>query len=324
MLADSGSLHLITTNSQPFRDIAANFELFGTEYASSLRGEFEAVRSFISRYDPSVLVQLTQPPIHGTICGAATIGNDVPFVFRYSGDRFYEWKVAQGKQRISGLILGNILGRLPLLLADEFVALGPSGKDRLTSRGVEGNRITFLPPSIDRSRFEARASNPVEIPEKRSMILFVGRLSRLKGLKTVERTIPRILHRRDDFQFVFAGDSHTTLDIPLRYRDHVTLLGTISPEAIPGYYQQAELLIHPSLTEGIPRAILEALASDTPVVARDVGDVASVTDNTFTSEEEFVEMVTLFESLPIDDVTPFTRESLQPRYRSFFELFHCE
>jgi len=67
--------------------------------------------------------------------------------------------------------------------------------------------------------------------------------------------------------------------------------------------------------------VLEALAAETPVLARDVGDVASVTDNTFQADGELVDALTDFETLPLDDVTPFTVDALAPRYRDFFERF---
>jgi glycosyltransferase involved in cell wall biosynthesis len=218
--------------------------------------------------------------------------------------------------------LGNVCGRLPLALADRYVALGPRGRRRLVSRGVDADRVTILPPSIDAERFRSEGpSEPVDVPDERATILFVGRLSRLKGLRTLEAAIPRILDRRDDLQFVLVGDAESSLALPDGYDDHVSETGPVPPAAIPAYYQQADLLIHPSLTEGIPRVLLEALAAGTPVLARDVGDVATVTDNIFESDDEFETAVRTFESLPLDDVDPFRRETLRPTYRDFFAAF---
>jgi len=124
-----------------------------------------------------------------------------------------------------------------------------------------------------------------------------------------------------DLQFVLVGDKQDTLEIPTQYRDHVTLQGKISPEVIPNYYHKSDLLVHPSLTEGIPRVVLEALASGTRVIARNAGDISSVTGNTFNTDDEFVSMVSRFESLQLDDVGSFSRDALKPKYRSFFMSF---
>jgi glycosyltransferase involved in cell wall biosynthesis len=204
-------------------------------------------------------------------------------------------------------------------LADEFATLGPNGTRRLESRGIQPNRITELPPTIDLGRFDTEVGNKIQVPAGRSVLLFVGRLTRLKGRETFERTIPKILESRHDFQFVFVGEVANCLKIPDRYRDYVNVVGEVQPEELAGFYSQADLLVHPTLTEGVPRVLLEALASGTPVVARDVGDVRTVTDNTFLTEDEFVNMVVDFESLSVDEVTPFSRASLRPAYREFFE-----
>jgi glycosyltransferase involved in cell wall biosynthesis len=65
--------------------------------------------------------------------------------------------------------------------------------------------------------------------------------------------------------------------------------------------------------------LLESLAAGTPVLARDVGDVASVTDNTFDSDKELENRLTNLESIPLEDVSPFTPEHLEPAYRDFFQ-----
>lgn len=321
MLSNSGPIHLISTEPDTYAPITHSFDLYGGDCTSSIRGEIAALRGYLSKHKPAVLVELTRPPVHGTLCGLATRPHDVPFVYRYSGDRFAEYRVARGKRRITSFSLGKVLGRVPLFLADEYVTLGPNGTERLADRGVDTDRITVLPPSVDVTRFESATDPPSDISSDHSLALFVGRLSRLKGIKTLERTLPTILDQRPDIKVMFIGDGEATLTLPERHRDKVMFLGPVEPTKLPAYFHRADLLVHPSLTEGIPRVILESLASGTPVIARDVSDVASVTANTFTTDEEFAEMVLNYESLAIDDVTPFTRETLQPTYQRFFESF---
>ncbi len=53
--------------------------------------------------------------------------------------------------------------------------------------------------------------------------------------------------------------------------DRVRLPGTLSPAQIRSRLQQADVLLHASLTEGLPNAVLEAMASGLPIVATDVG-----------------------------------------------------
>jgi hypothetical protein len=65
----------------------------------------------------------------------------------------------------------------------------------------------------------------------------------------------------------------------------------------------------------------QALVCDTPVIVRDVGELASVTANLFTTDAEFVDLVCGFEDLPLDDSRPFSMAALKEQYISFFTQF---
>jgi glycosyltransferase involved in cell wall biosynthesis len=256
--------------------------------------------------------------LHGTIAGSLANRHDVPFVYRYSGDRFYEYRVARGRERFNAFALGSVLGRVPIRLAARHIALGPAGKRRLVARGVPSQRITILPPAVDPTQFDGSDPISLDVPDDRKLVLFVGRVSHLKGVETLERVIPSVVERRDDLQFVCVGNVERDLDVPKQVQDHVMSVGKVPPDTVSDYMSAADLLLHPTLTEGVPRVLLESLAAGTPVLARDVGDVASVTDNTFDSDKELKDRLTNLEAIPLEGVSPFTQEHLETAYRDFF------
>jgi glycosyltransferase involved in cell wall biosynthesis len=131
--------------------------------------------------------------------------------------------------------------------------------------------------------------------------------------------LPEILQRRSDIEFVLVGRQQESIEVPAEYSDRVTVVGAVSPTEIPVYYKRADFLIHPTLTEGLPRVVLEALASDIPPIARDVGDIAYATENTFQTDREFIEMVCDFESLNVDSSDPFTLDTQRNEYVKLFE-----
>jgi len=323
MLREQDKIDLITTNPGSYSDnITDRFRIYGDSYPETALGSWKALSAYVREHEPAVVTQLTDPPVHGTLVGLVCHRYGIPFVYRYSGDRFHEWRVAQGIKRAKAFAVGNVLNRLPLYFGDSFLTFGPRGTAQLTTRGVDASQNTVLPPSVDITRFrDVDIPSPIDSPDDRHIVLFVGRVSHIKGARTMEHAIPRILKRRSDMQFVFVGPTTRRIDIPDTCRDHVTMVGAVEPEAMPQYYQQADLLVHPSLTDGIPRVVLEALASRTPVVTRDVGDVATVSENTFTCDQAFVDLVSRFETLELDEIQPFTREALQPRYVDFFGSF---
>jgi len=321
MLPDERPVHLVTDARAAYDGYDAHVDrIIGGDSRRRWKAA-TALQDYLNAHDPAVVAQLTDPTVHGTIVGSLARLHGIPAVYRYSGDRFYEYSVARGRDRVVGFALGPLFGRLPLELATEHVVLGPSGRRRLISRGVDTDTITTLPPSIDRSRFADVAPHDDLVSSSRESLVVIGRISHLKGRGTLEKLIPRVLARCPDYEFVLVGDVQEPLQIPREFESAVSFPGRVEPEVVPQILAGGSLLLHPSLTEGIPRVVLESLAAGTPVLARDVGEVASVTENTFTTVEECLEMLCADVPLPLDDIEPFTRETLQPEYRAFFDGF---
>ena len=316
-LSSEFTTHLIATDARFAADVSAAYDrVHGLSERGTLCGEVSALQSYIQSHDPDALFQITSPPIHGTVVGSLGKIHGIPFVYRYSGDRFYEHEVSQGVTKLIHFGLNNVLGRFPLYLADACVTLGPRGQRRLKNRGVAPDDITIIPPVVDRDRFSTSTAEP---DGGAPVGLFVGRLSRRKGIETLERTLPEILQRRSDIEFVLVGKQQESIEIPAEYSHRITVAGTVPPTEITAYYERADFLVHPTLTEGLPRVVLEAIASDVPPIARDVGDIAYATENTFRTDREFIEMVCDFESLNVDSIVPFTPDTQRDLYVALFE-----
>ena len=319
MLAGLDNLHLVTCEPDLFDDLHT-FEIFGGGQTGPLR-EVQVLHSYLRAHEPAVVVHITEAPIHGTITGLLAQYHDVPAVYRYAADRFQQFQLHSGLKKIALYGLNNVVGRVPIYAADRFIALGPNGRDRLVEYGVSPERIEILPPSLDPSRFEGERRAELDVPDDRKVVMLLGRISRLKGIGVIERTIGRILERRPDLQFVFVGEEKRKPNVTPEQEDNVLVVGRVSPEDIPAYLRRADVLAHPSLTEGVPRSVLESLFAGTPVIAREVGDIPSVTENTFRTDHEFIEMLCSFEDLPLDDPTPFSTDALRDRYREFFRYY---
>jgi phosphatidylinositol alpha-1,6-mannosyltransferase len=112
-------------------------------------------------------------------------------------------------------------------------------------------------------------------------VLFVHRLAERKGAHLIVPIAERVLARRPDTMFVVIGDG------PYRARlerqvaasgasGSIRLLGRIPNRAIVPYYAMADVFMMPSLEEGFPRVLLEAMAAGVPFVAVDVGGVRDI------------------------------------------------
>jgi len=310
-------LHLVTTKANELRsNVGKHLQLYGPLDSDSRLSEVRALKNYLREHSPATLTQVTQPPIHGTLVGSVSqLHPDTKFIYRYSGDSFKLHEFHSGYSKYRNWFLYNVVGGVPLYQADKCIVLGDHGRDQLTERGVSPGQIVQLPPMVDPDRF--RDTDPIQFCDDQTIFGFVGRISRLKGSETLERTLPKIIERRPNCKFVFVGEVNDDT-LKQRFSDHVEFVGRVPPEQVPAYMKGFDALVHPSLTEGVPRAILEALYVSTPVIARDVGDLSEVSDNLFEHDTEFVNMVCDFESLAVDDISEFTVYNAGQNYAQFY------
>jgi glycosyltransferase involved in cell wall biosynthesis len=104
------------------------------------------------------------------------------------------------------------------------------------------------------------------------VIMFVGRITRQKGIPTLLKAVPRILSERPNARFVLVGprDSEGPFAVNKsdvdQYAPHVITLGP--RRDVPALLGMADLFAFPTqYREGIPRVLLEAGLAGLPIVA---------------------------------------------------------
>jgi glycosyltransferase involved in cell wall biosynthesis len=154
-------------------------------------------------------------------------------------------------------------------------------------------RVFYLPPMVDTSVFypavsaDARAAARAElltrlgVPTSSRVAVFVGRLDNSKDPLLLLDAFGRSLAKIPDMHLILIGDGNlrnvveaTCRAAPLIGR--VSLLGALRSVEIAAVHRCAELFVLSSAYEGLPIAMLEALATGLPAVSTDVGDVRRV------------------------------------------------
>lgn len=297
------------------------FSAFSTHAfdCSTKRGEVRALHSYLSTHDPGVVVQLSEPTQHGWLVGALARYHDTPFVYRYDTDAYYSHVPRRGLDAVKYFGLHNVLGRWPPRLATGAITLGPMGKQRLVDRNVDPASVGLLPPSIDPGRLNNPVTPPsLPDPGDGTVAIFVGRRNRLKGFDMLLDCLPEIRRRREDLHLLVIGPGERP-SMPPTVRDAMTVTGYVPPEQLGAYLDLGDLLVVPSLREGLPRVLLEGMERGLTPIARPVGEIPTVTDNLFTDRAAFVDMVCAFESLPVGSAERFHRERLRDRHIGYFE-----
>ncbi|MCK4413054.1 MAG: glycosyltransferase [Candidatus Eisenbacteria sp.] len=158
--------------------------------------------------------------------------------------------------------------------AARVIAVSSEVRARLIDElGATPDRVIHLPCGTDTGRFRPlprhEARRDLGLAEG-SVVLFVGRLSRGKGLELLRETAARL----PDVDFRLIGDG------PLRWEaSNCHFLGARPHGEIATWLNAADLLVLPSFSEGTPVTVLEALASETPVVCTRVGACPELIDH---------------------------------------------
>jgi len=130
------------------------------------------------------------------------------------------------------------------------------------------------PPEARRSAIEMRRA--LALPEGARAALFVGNLTPVKSLPTLlaALAVPDLAEMH--LLLVGEGELQHALEAQaerLGCRARVRFAGPVASEDIDDWYRAADLLVLPSLSEGRPNVVLEAMSHGLPVVATDVGGI---------------------------------------------------
>jgi teichuronic acid biosynthesis glycosyltransferase TuaC len=140
--------------------------------------------------------------------------------------------------------------------------------------GVDAKLFT---PCADKKK--ARAS--LGVTSSGTVALTVGALIREKGIEELISAFERIGGEYPDFRLIAVGGGPMRgkledLGKRMRGGDRVILPGVVPNQRVAEYMRAADILIHPSHAEGLPNAVLEAMATGLPVIATTVGGIPEV------------------------------------------------
>lgn len=126
---------------------------------------------------------------------------------------------------------------------------------------------------------------------------FIGNFESIKNVMVLPDIFKKIQKNVDQVSFVLVGNGSLGNELQNQIQStairDVYFLGRKAPSDMPDIMNCLDLLILPSLNEGMPRAILEALACGVPVVGSNRGGIPEVlsNNNTFELDNKFVEEI---------------------------------
>ena len=173
--------------------------------------------------------------------------------------------------------------------ADSVVTKSGEIAGKITGLGIDANKVHVVYNGINRDLFQPRDKQEqrrkLGLPAAAKTVLFIGNLSPEKGIDHLLRACAELRDSEPSLSLVIVGDGPLRAEIETRagelgIADATTLLGRLGHEQIPSWLNAADVLCLPSLREGCPNVVLEALASGTAVVASAVGAIPEMMQHT--------------------------------------------
>jgi len=173
------------------------------------------------------------------------------------------------------------LDRVLLRRFDRIVAVSQPIADILLQSGVRREKVKVIANGIEVERYEsAPPSLRRELRGNGTVVVgLVGRLAAQKGPEFFLRAAKEVVARYPQTLFVLVGSGPLREHLEAQAREleiaeHTVFAGQRND--MPEVYASLDIFVLPSLYEGLPIALLEAMASRKPVIATPVGAVPQV------------------------------------------------
>ena len=158
-------------------------------------------------------------------------------------------------------------------------------KDELIGHKIVDRKISVIPNGIDINQFKIldkkHCRQQLSIDTELPVILYVGRLSVEKNVETLINACAQVISAGNPVQLYLVGDgpledSLKMLTKELDIEKYVHFVGKVDHSKISIWMNASDYFCLPSLREGCPNVILEALGSGVPVIASRVGAIPDV------------------------------------------------
>ena len=170
--------------------------------------------------------------------------------------------------------------------SEKVFVVSNSLKNKIIEIGIRKEKVVVVNNGIEINKYFVRDKEDFKkyykIPKGDKIILYVGRLSKEKGVDVLIKAFSFIKDLNIKLYIVGGGPQEKILlrqAERLGLMDRIKFLGHMHHSEIPNLMNVADLFVLPSRSEGYPNVLLEALACGIPVLATDVGGITEIINN---------------------------------------------
>ena len=273
----------------------------------------------------SLLFRLKPDIIHVNSSKAGGVVGAVAWCYKIFGRRAprliftaHGWAFSEDRPKLQ-IILIKLFSRITALFYHQIICvseydrqtalknkIAPARKLKTIHNGIDFEAISFLPREEAQKKLINKTSPLV--------IGTIAEWTKNKGLKYLLEAVKKIKDKEFDIIFIGSGenpDKEKMIQLTKKYKN-IHLIEFVENAA--SYLKAFDIFILPSLKEGLPYTILEAMAAEVPVIATNVGGIPEILSSNLVqpkNSQQLAEKIKYF----IDN-----RENIKQKISSEFSL----
>ncbi len=192
-----------------------------------------------------------------------------------------------GSLRVRYFCLGSLIIRC-LKMVDAFIATTAEIEEGLHNDGFSEAKVNRIPNFIDFTLFfptPEGTKGEIKVKmgyENTDIVTFSGRFVQRKGINFLLESWKNVVNKFPNAKLILLGDGHLLsnmkkmaaglgIDSSVDFRGHVN--------SVTDFLHITDIFVLPSLQEGMPNSLLEAMACGLPVIASKIGGVVDVVED---------------------------------------------
>ncbi|MEK6304441.1 MAG: glycosyltransferase family 4 protein [Acidobacteriota bacterium] len=260
---------------------AANFFLMFYVPSFLREGKFDLIREDLAPFPPTFLLSLVHLPVARRIAVAHMLSRTLKGWTKYYGPVF----------GLAGFAMDRLL-RSGALKYDRIICAAKWFADEMKESPAIADKVCYVPNGVNLNEFSP--AQPAADNNGHIRLLSVGRLAETKGHRYAIEAMSYLKRDYPDLRLDILGNG------PLKERlrevsqqfgvaDMIEFCPPVGHAEMPNLYRRYDFLVMPSIWEGLPVSLIEAMASKLPIVASDIPaitDVLGIDSATLASKED--------------------------------------